>query len=777
MDHRKLFQAIVAALLLAFLPINGLCDAQAAIATAETVSLYVASNGDDQNPGSKEKPFATLGRARDAVRELKQSTKGSITVWVREGTYYFCEPLLFEPADSGNSEQPITYAAYADERVTLSGGRKLECKWKPYKDGIMVCSLPELKQTEISFTQLFVNGKRQIRARYPNYDVKNPFPMGSGYVPMKKMGKSAGPNLIYGVDWPYMAEANLWPLTKFTYDPEHFTKKRWAKPHEAVVNTFDWAYIGSLHWQVEDIDWDAHVVKLGRGGFHQNDLLFKMATWTDGPNSRFFIENVFEELDAPGEWYLDREQAVLYYMPAENVDLDSALVEAPILKRLVEFRGSQDNPVKHIKLSGFRVAHTASTILDEYEALSGGDWTIHRGGAVFMEGTADCGIEDCFFDAVGGNAVFINNYNRRVRVYGNKFTYAGDSAVCIVGTKNKYLGSNKPFPAENTISNNLIHDCGMFGKQTAGVFASISERNTISHNLIYNMPRAGIALNDGWGGGHIIEFNKLHDTMQETAEHGSISAWGRDTVWCIRQSHSPSISHPRGGGPDEKEAWLLPDDERYTTIIRNNHITEYKNIEYGINLDDGCTNYHIYNNLTLGVGIKIREGDYRVVENNIMVEPIEVPTLQIPFENNHDKYRRNIFVISSKRPPTPLRFPRGKQPNSTGGNCYFLVWTPLQGRWAQEIDYNCFFSDIGAFSAYEIKRVGGGGSLSLEQWQAQGYDQHSVFADPMFVDPANGDYRVKPESPALKLGFKNFDVSNAGLLPDFHKDLLDDGIE
>jgi hypothetical protein len=133
------------------------------------------------------------------------------------------------------------------------------------------------------------------------------------------------------------------------------------------------------------------------------------------------------------------------------VDLEHAGVEVPALDRVVEFRGSQREPVKHINLSGFRIAHTASTFLKQYEAPSRGDWTIHRGGAVFLEGAEDCSVEKCFFDAVGGNAVFINNYNRRVRVYGNKFTETGDSAVCLVGSEPMVQGTNHPVPEENLI--------------------------------------------------------------------------------------------------------------------------------------------------------------------------------------------------------------------------------------------------------------------------------------------------------------------------------------
>jgi hypothetical protein len=464
MDRRKFFQTTAAAGLLSSFPVKDLSAADDGTGLPGPTrtggsSLYVATSGNDRNSGSEPKPFATLARAQDAVRELKKRTQGPITVWVRKGTYYFREPLVFEPADSGSSEQPITYAAYAGELVTLSGGRRLECKWKPYKGGIMMCPVPEVKRGKVSFTQLFINGKRQIRARYPNYDPKNPLPSGDGYADMADLSKLG------------VLTKEDWPLTEFHYDPETFTKNRWAKPHEAVVSTFNANSEDSLHWQVRDVDWEAHIVKLGRGGFHQNDLLFKDATRVYGPNSRFFVENVFEELDAPSEWYLDREQGVLYYMPAEGVEL----VEASILKRLVEFRGTQEEPVRHITFSGFRIAHTEKTLFDEYEALSGGDWTIHRGGAVFLEGAEDCRLEKCFFDAVGGNAVFVNNYNRRITVYGDKFTEAGDSAICLAGTKNRCIGSSQAFPADNKISNNLIHSCGVFGKQIAGIFTSIQD--------------------------------------------------------------------------------------------------------------------------------------------------------------------------------------------------------------------------------------------------------------------------------------------------------------
>jgi len=710
-------------------------------------ALYVAVSGNDSNPGTQKKPLATLGRAQELARSMKTTARAPITVWVRQGTYYLRTPLVFGPPDSGTPESPVTYAAFPGEQVTLSGGRKLNCHWVPYQNRIMMCSLPEEKGAREPFTQLFVDGKRQTRARYPNYDPADPLVWGKGYI---DVASSAEP----------------WPPTQFHFDPATFTKKRWAKPQTAVVQMFPLDYWGSLQWRVKDIDWNSHIVKLGWGGFQVNALEFGIAAtglgrtqlYSEGPEgfrSRFYIENVFEELDAPSEWYFDSDAGILYYLPPPDVNLNRARVEVPILDSVAEFRGSQQDPVRDIKFSGFRIAHTASTFLKLYEAPSRGDWTIHRGGAIFLEGAEDCTVEKCFFDAVGGNAVFINNYNRGVRVYGNKFTQAGDSAICLVGSESMVQGTNHPVPTENVVSNNLIHDCGAFGKQIAGVFMSVTLRNTISHNLIYNMPRAGILVNDGWGGGHTIEFNEIHDTVRETTDHGPFNSWGRGRFWCFEENHGP-FSHASGYHENERDyVFYYPEEDGYISEIRNNYIHEDPSRSlHGIDLDDGSSHYHIHDNLCIGMSVTHSCGDYRTVENNIFINPSNPVVFWGAYENNHDRFTRNIIVTSTKTA-------------NKEAEMYAVSDLPLHGPFVQEMDYNLFFSDSGRFSATSHPRGGQRIQYTLEQWQAQGYDQHSIYADPLFVDADQGDYRVRPESPAIKLGFKNFDLHEVGLLPDF----------
>ena len=709
--------------------------------------LYVAPDGDDANPGSFELPFATLHKARDTVRDVREAKEGPVVVLVRGGTYYLENPLVLAPEDSGTEDQPITYAAYPDETPIISGGRRLDVEWRTFRDGIMLCEIPEVKAGKLDFAQVFVNGKRQIRARYPNCDPENPLVQGKGYI------NAAGP-LSDDLEHKKVSseDALTFPTQGpkgFSFDPATFTKKSWAKPEEAVIQIFSKLYWGSLRWQIESIDWDRHVIWFGKGGF-QLSTQKRMGGEACGirSNSRFYIENVFEELDAPGEWYLDKESGILYYMPEDGLDLSAAIIEVPILKQVIAFRGSQDTPVRHVTMSGFHIRDTTCTYFELYEIPSRGNWTLHRAGAVFLEGTEHCAVVSCFFDAVGGNGVFLSNYNRRNRVTGCKFTEAGESAVCLVGSRHLTLGSHTAFPADNLVSNNLIHDCGAFGKEIAGVFCSNTMRATISHNEIYNMPRSGICINDGFGGGHIIEYNDVYNTVRETSDHGGINSWGREWFWCATHSHdADSVSPHRAGDV------LMNTPE--TSVIRYNYVhrvDEFVGSDYrqGIVLDDGSSNYHVHHNVCVEMAIGLREGAFRTVENNIILDPVVPVGFHVGYDENHDVFRRNIIV--------------------TADDVYILSWPPPTEPWL-EIDYNLFSNPSKRWMHLPTVTVGPreGEPIkhTLSEWCEMGYDTHSVCGDPRFIAAESGDFRLRPESPAMNLGFQSFDVRSAGLLPDF----------
>jgi hypothetical protein len=716
--------------------------------------LYVSPAGSDAAPGSRERPFATPARALAAARDVAGAGAGAIQLWLRAGSYALPRPLLLEAGVWSSPDVSLTIAAFPGELATLSGGRRLACDWRPYRDGIYQCDLPEAAGGHLDFDQLFINGQRQVRARYPNQDLSDPKHF-TGYLPAVGELEAEIVDPLPGPD-DDMTFAGGAPRG-VRFDPARLTPRAWARPREAIIHIYQSHYWGNLQWRLKHVDWEAGILWFGEGGQQMG------AKWHADPcrvdqRSRFYVENVFEELDAPGEWYLDREAGRLYFLPPAGVDLGTALVEVPQLARVVQLIGAPGRPVMNVTLEGLRLAHTGATFLEPYSVPSLSDWAIHRGGAVYFSGTRQCAVKDCFFDAVGGNAVFLDGYNRGATVSGCRFTEAGDSAVCMVGSLENTVGTQRNFPYECRAENNLVHDCGVFGKQSAGIYLSRAKRITVAHNEIYDMPRAGICIGDGTWGGHVVEYNHIHNTCRETGDHGPFNAWGRDRYWCLVQSHTDL------SGARAHSAGNVHIDAQEPVIVRQNIFEEQAG--WGLDMDDGASNYDIYNNLCVGVSVKLREGAYRTIHNNIWINGANSPCFHVGNTGNHDRYFQNITVMSvaHTQPEMDLDFDMG----NAYGEIYTLIAPPEDGPWLEEIDRNCFTSDLGYFVA-RVRRRGErqGRKYTLEEWQALGFDRLSVFADPCFVDAAHGNYRLRPESPALGLGFQNFNMEHCGLTAGF----------
>lgn len=643
---------------------------------------YVAPAGNDSNPGTLEKPFATLHRAQQALRQSPGS------VYLRGGTYYLARPLVIGPEDSGSSDVAVSFQAYADERPVISGGillRNLE--WMPVRDGIYKTRVPADLETE----EIFVNGERQILARYPNFD----------------------PTAKY--------------FDGFAADAISTNRSaRWANPAGGYYHAMHPSLWGDFTWRITGKGPDGKVTL--EGGWQNNRGAAEHRTIR-------FVENIFEELDAPGEWFLDRATTTLYFHPPAGLDLSKATVEATRLRSLVEFRGRREQPVRFVTLRGLTFRHAARTVMDTREPMLRSDWAIYRGGAIFFESAEDCLLEDCHIDQVGGNAVFVNNYNRRITIRGAHIARSGASGICFVGDPNAarnplfhYNQVNKleeidrtpgprapDYPADCLVEDCLIYLTGRVEKQTAGVHLNLARRITIRHCSIYDMPRAGINFGDGCWGGHIVEFCDVFDTVKETGDHGSFNSWGRDRYW------RPKIS--------EVNEWVrqAPELPRLDAVepvfLRNNRWR----CDHGwdIDLDDGSSFYIITNNLCLNGGIKNREGYGRTVENNVMISSGFHP--HVWFEASGDIFRRNIVATDYKpalMPPPP---------------------------WGREMDYNL------------LHRPGAPTGPAASLQKQSGRDAHSLTGDANFVDPASGDYRVREDSPALRLGFVNFPMDGFGV--------------
>ena len=122
---------------------------------------------------------------------------------------------------------------------------------------------------------------------------------------------------------------------------------------------------------------------------------------------------------------------------------------------------------------------------------------MHRGGAVHLNGTSNCTVDHCLFDGVGGNGVWLTDYNRHALISGNEMRHIGENGIGMTGSTEWVDGRNGNQPRFNTIEGNLIHHLGLYTKQSCAIFSGVSCQNRISKNILFHGPRALLNMNDG----------------------------------------------------------------------------------------------------------------------------------------------------------------------------------------------------------------------------------------------------------------------------------------
>lgn len=659
--------------------------------------IYVSTRGNDKWNGSEKKPVASLVRAQELARAYGRDT--SVEIVFEDGIYYLPGTVQFTGQDSKDYPATVTLRARHEGKAVISGGQQIRLDWKQEAGNIYVASVP----AGMDIDQLYVAGLRQPMARFPN----------------AQPGKQRNVYDTWVLDHQAQPNPEMDPL-----QPERIAL--WKNPEGGYVHAMHTALWGDMHWEIKGKNEDG-TLQL-EGGWQNNR--------PSGMHPLYrFVENIKEELDVPGEWYYDRSESKLYYMPLPEIDLDEAKVEIVRLKHLIEFNGTKENPVRGIHLQGLTFKHTARTFMENKEQLLRSDWTMYRGGAIVFNGAEECSVENCEFDHLGGNTIFVNNYNRYLTVRGCYIHHSGANGIVFVGDPDmvrsplfRYgnqnyetmdmtpgpLGDN--YPQDCWVDDCLITMTGRDEKQTAPVQISMSQRIRVSHCSIYDVPRAGININEGTFGGHVIEFCDVFNTVLETGDHGSFNSWGRDRFW------TPDVV-------TISDQVALHPDMQYWDVLEPN-VLRYNRwrCDHGwdVDLDDGSSFYRIYCNLLLNGGLKMREGYDRVTTNNIILNNSLHPHVWV--RNSDDVFKHNI-VFTAYQPAVM---------NSALGE---------SDRWGKELDYNLFAT----------------GQAAMRKFAVHGADAHSVSADPLFVNPGQGDFRVRPESPAFKIGFRNFDMTDFGV--------------
>lgn len=437
----------------------------------------------------------------------------------------------------------------------------------------------------------------------------------------------------------------------------------------------------------------------------------------------YYLEHCLEVLDSPGEWFLDKRTGTLYYMPRPNENMKTAEVIAPVLTQLVRMVGEPKAGqwVEHIVWRGVTFAHAEWYFPTDFKP----GWpspdiggfpqaAVGVPGAIYGEGVRRCVFENCTIEHVGTYGLELARGCHENRIVGCTLRDLGAGGIKIGETV------IRDDPAEQTHSNEIV-DCtivdgGKMFHSAVGIWIGQSGKNKIVHNEIADFYYTGISIGWTWGygrslaGGNIVEFNHVHHIGKKSDGDG------------------PILSDMGG-------IYTLGIQEG--TVIRNNLWHDVAGLRYGgwgIYFDEGSTGIVAENNIVYNTthgGFHQHYGRENIVRNNIFAYARD-HQLQASRPENHLRFRfiNNIVI--------------GRSEQWLAGSIDFNF----------EFDRNLYW------------REGGGpirfGNLSWEEWRAKGMDKNSLIADPQFVAPEKYDFRLKPTSPALKLGFKPFDLSKVG---------------
>lgn len=696
------------------------------------IRFYVSPDGSDRatgqsmEVGSDDGPFATVQRAQRTIRALKE--RGGldlpIVVTIAGGEYFLDKPILFRDRDAGTALCPIIYAAAEGERPVFSGGRLV----KNIKEGrhrrrrAWFAEVPWVKTEDRKFRQLFVNGRRGSRTRWPR----------EGYLRVRGLPEMSGPKL----ERLKKKNPGFWSHLQGNQCLEYKRGdiKNWKNLSDidAVVIT-GWV-INRL--PIKRLDKEKRIVWFDRPSewmfYHEHSG--KGTVFSD-----YWIENVFELLDSPGQWYLDRMNGKLTYLPREDEAIEDARIVMPYLSHLLEIKGTQNRPVGHLHFIGLDFSHT------DYEYpphLAASSCAAETPGTISVTNAESCIFHRCSVTNIGAYGIDIVRGCRDLEISHCQIRDMGAGGIKIEGEGAGHPGYKKNgTPCSRiTIMDNEIADGGHIFMEGAGVMIGNSPGNRVLHNHIHDLYYSGIVLSGVCGylppaltTGNIIEWNTIHDIGQgQISDLAGIYANGVSTGSRIRYNVVHDVKHRIYGG-------------------------------HGIYLDSGATHYLVEKNLAYRCSTcpyMQNYGTENEVINNIWAfgEMAQIHRGSLEHQISF-VLKRNILYFSGE-----VNVLRGRWHDKTA-----IFVTMSQFEWSQEgrptieykselnncdLEQNLYYNASGDPVMFMDK--------TFEEWQALGYDKGSIIANPLFRDPDNGDFGLPARSPARKIGFEPWDIDNAG---------------
>ena len=492
--------------------------------------IFVSPKGNNQNPGTKEKPIQSLLMAKQMAYDLiKSGQHEKVIIWLNGGIHTITEPLVFDPLESSLPNPSLVFKSLKGTKPVISGGLKLS-NWSKRQDGYWTCKLSDIAPGLQNVRELFVNGKRASRARFPNND----------FLRVKKAGEDKRTNFYF--------EKGDFPIPSKSKNVE-------------LVFMHDWSItrIG-----VKEINADANQLIAVDNIGAKSPSFFTIDNWE--PHPRYFLENALEFIDLDFEWvFLPETKEIVINLP-KNTDPSKFNIVSPLSEGLVSLVGKEDKPIKNIQFDGITFQYAK--------------WSIPSGGY--------CGIQATFYDqrrdnndwnwnsipaavsAIWSDGLVFSNCS-----FKNNGIMIGEGQERIKNGTNWYKSAPEQVAFGNTIENCRINNCGSQYFCAVGIWAGLTSKTTIKNNEISNLPYTGISIGWMWSTEttpcreNIIDGNHIHHIMNTLSDGGGIYMLGLQPRSKLINNHIHDVK--KNAGSAESNGMFL--DEGITDVrVENNLI-------------------------------------------------------------------------------------------------------------------------------------------------------------------------------------------------------------
>lgn len=663
--------------------------------------IYLSAQGCDNNSGSKESPLYTLNAAATKARGLE----GSDTVFIRiaGGHYSLQSTLILTEADS----KPLVFVGEENDKPTFYGGISIK-GWVEGENGIWKTTVKESAQYGFMFEQLYIDGKRAVRARTPN---KEWFFVTGSRETVLDQGTGRSP-----------AFASQTIIGK----PEDMQSLRSlnTQEHEDVVTMF-------YH------KWDVTRKQLNYLNVDSGFMCFSgegMKSWNAiNKGARYTIENYLPALDTPGEWFLSRA-GELYYMPYPDQDMHNITCYAPVNKQFIILKGNEKNPVtdKYFRNLSFKVA--------AYLMPENGNEPMQAAAAIDAAVMADyarnIGFVNCEIAHTGGYGIWLRRSCSNGNIEHCNLHDLGAGGIKVGDLQ--IHRDNKAVTSHIRIHNNIIQHAGYVFPCGVGVSIFNASDNEVTHNEISDIRYSGVSIGWMWG------YSKEGVWTNTRDQKGNVVfELIKEASPAVRNNVSFNHIHHIGWGELSDMGAVYTLGESPGTRVCNNVIHNIYSYDYGgwgLYTDEGSSDILMANNLVYGCksgGFHQHYGKNNTIKNNIFAFG-HYYQLQYTRAEQHRSFNFTNNIVLQ--------------------DCGIL----RTGPWATGdvlLDNNCYWDMRTGNMKFE--------ETTLKEWRKarkeNPADTHSVVADPLFENPTEGNFRFKSHKTARKIGFIPFDYTKAGV--------------